>query len=101
PTIPAVTTAYSDDGDGREHDGVDELGEISIGGAVKLSHDGDDNRSCRGRVRCCWLEHELNHHHEPSLRRRRRSWSSRFRPETYMMIHGGVRSGKRRFMAET
>ena len=40
-----------------------------------------DNRSCRRRVRCCWLDHEPNHHHEPSLRRRRR-WRSRFRPET-------------------
>ncbi|KAF2612005.1 hypothetical protein F2Q70_00008506 [Brassica cretica] len=71
---------------------------VGDGGAVelldlKLSHDGDDNRSCRGRVRCCWLEHELNHHHEPGLRRRRRSWSSRFRPETDMMISGGVRGG--------
>ena len=33
---------------------------VGDGGAVelldlKLSHDGDDNRSCRGRVRCCWL----------------------------------------------
>lgn len=47
---------------------------VGDGGAVelldlKLSHDGDDNRSCRGRVRCCWPEDELNHHHEPSLSR--------------------------------
>ncbi|KAF2614786.1 hypothetical protein F2Q70_00010318 [Brassica cretica] len=29
-----------------------------------------EDRSCRGRVRCCWPEDELNHHHEPSLIRR-------------------------------